>query len=77
MDKEIALDLLKDNFDEEIAHLRLRIIRDAQAPRFEALRATHPEIHADFVKARTGPHEVLLQARRKRIQVLTKLIENG
>lgn len=78
MDKaEILLDLLKDCFADEIAHLELRRIRDAQAPRFEKLRETHPEIYRDFVAARSGPHEVLLANRRKRVQVLTELIEGG
>jgi hypothetical protein len=55
--KQIALDLLRDCYEDEIAHLELRIIRDAQQPRFEALRADHPAIYHDFVIARTGPHE--------------------
>ncbi len=74
--KEILLDLLQDAFADEIAQLRLRMIRDAQAPRFEALRSTNPEIYEDFMKARTGPHEILLKNRRKRVDVLTKLIES-
>ena len=41
--RRIALDLLKDCFEDEIAHLELRIIRDDQAPRFKKLRATHSE----------------------------------
>ena len=73
--KRVLLDLLKDAFEDEIAHLELRSIRDAQAPRFEALKETHPEIYEDFMKARTGPHEVLLRNRRKRVEELTKLIE--
>lgn len=74
---EILLDLLRDCFADEIAHLELRLIRDAQAPRFEKLKETHPEIYRDFVAARTGPHELLLANRRKRVQVLTELIEAG
>jgi len=73
----VLLDLLQDCFADEIAHLRLRLIRNAQAPRFEALRDTHPEIYEDFMNARTGPHEVLLGNRRLRVKVLTDLIENG
>src|SRR5579871_4500701 len=68
MNKDTALDLLTDCFADEIAHLRLRLIRDAQAPRFEALKETHPEIYRDFMAARTGPHESLLRNRRKRVQ---------
>lgn len=75
--KTTLLSLLKDCQADEIAHLELRMIRDAQAPRFEALRESHPEIYADFMKARTGPHEVLLINRRKRVEVLTALIEKG
>ncbi len=75
--KHIALDLLKDAFEDEIAHLNLRIIRDAQAPRFLALQKSHPEIYQDFIKARTGPHEILLKNRRKRVKVLTQIIENN
>lgn len=75
--KNIILDLLKDCHEDECAHLQLRMIRDAQAPRFEALRETHPEIYADFMKARTEPHEVLLRNRRKRVEVLTSLIEHA
>lgn len=73
---EQLLDLLKDCHADEEAHLQLRLIRDAQATRFEALKNSHPEIYADFIKARTGPHEVLLRNRRKRVEVITGLIEN-
>ena len=76
MNANILIDLLEDAFEDEIAHLRLRVIRDAQAPRFEALKETHPEIYRDFMAARTGPHEVLLKNRRKRVRVLRDLIEN-
>jgi len=73
--KDILLDLLRDAFADEIAHLELRMIRDAQAPRFEVLKDTHPEIYRDFMAARSGPHEVLLCNRRKRVEALTALIE--
>lgn len=76
MKKEIVLDLLKDCFEDEIAHLKLRIIRDLQSPRFEELKETHPEIWKDFMVARSGPHEVLLKNRRKRVKMLTEYIEN-
>lgn len=75
MDKRIALDLLRDAFEDEIAHLELRMIRDAQQPRFEELKDSHSEIFKDFMKARTGPHEVLLKNRRKRVEILTAFIE--
>lgn len=75
--RAFLLALLKDCFDDEIAHLELRMIRDAQAPRFEALKKTHPEIYADFMRARTGPHETLLKNRRKRVKVLTAIIEGS
>ena len=74
--RHIALDLLRDCFEDELAHLELRMIRDAQSPRFEALQESHPEIYADFMKARTGPHEILLRNRKKRVEVLTGLIES-
>lgn len=76
MDKKIALDLLRDCFQDEIAHLELRMIRDTQAPRFEALKESHPEIYEDFMRARFGPHETLLKNRRKRVEILTKFIES-
>ena len=41
--RHVALDLLRDAYEDEIAHLELRIIRDDQAPRFEALRETNSE----------------------------------
>ena len=41
--RKAALDLIRDCFEDEVAHLELRIIRDDQAPRFEGLRATHSE----------------------------------
>ena len=75
--KNPLLDLLKDCFEDEIAHLELRQIRDAQAPRFKALKKSHPEIYKDFMKARSTSHEVLLKNRRKRVAVLTSLIESG
>ena len=73
--RKVALDLLEDCYADEIAHLRLRIIRDNQAPRFESLKDSHPEIYADFMEARTGPHEILLENRRKRVEILTSIIE--
>lgn len=75
--RQIALDLLRDCFEDEVAHLQLRMIRDNQAPRFEALRETHPEIYEDFMSARSGPHEVLLKNRRKRVEVLISIIEGA
>ena len=71
------LDLLRDCFEDEIAHLQLRLIRDAQAPRFEALKESHPEIYADFIAARNGPHETLLHNRRKRVEIITAIIERS
>ena len=75
--KEIAIDLLKDCFEDEIAHLHLRMIRDAQQPRFEALKESHPEIYKDFMAARQEWHEILLRNRKKRIEVLTEIIEGA
>ena len=73
--KPLLLELLTDCFAEEVQHLKLRLIREAQAPRFIALKKTHPEIYKDFMKARTGCHEKLLKIRRKRQKKLTELIE--
>ena len=75
-EKEILIELLADTFDEEIHHLRLRCIRDDQAPRFAVLKESHPEITADFLKAR-GVHDKLRDERRQRIRVLTELIEGA
>ena len=72
----VLLDLLRDCFSEELAHLELRMIRVSQAPRFAALKKSHPDIYRDFMRARRGPHEKLLRIRRKRIQILRSLIEN-
>lgn len=58
---------------EEIAHLELRIIRDDQAPRFEALKESHPEISQDFEKARGGCHETLLRNRVERERILREI----
>lgn len=74
--RAVALSLLKDCFADEIAHLELRIIRDNQAPRFLALKETNPEIYDDFMKARSGPHEILLKNRRRRVKILTQFVEN-
>ena len=75
MNKKILLELLADAFAEEVEHLKLRLIRENQEPRFEALKKTHPEIYADFMKARNSCHEKLLRIRRKRQRILTRLIE--
>jgi len=69
------LTLLQDSFSEEIEHLKLRLIRDAQEPRFARLRKSHPEIWRDFKTARNGPHEKLRKIRRRRIATLTRMIE--
>lgn len=73
--RHTAIDLLKDCFADEIAHLNLRIIRDDQAPRFEKLRGSHPEIWKDFSAARGTHHETLLKGRRKRVEILTQIAE--
>ena len=73
--RQVAYDLLVDCFQEELAHLRLRMIRDRQQPRFEALRDSHPDIYADFVLARTDCHEVLKDIRERRIAVLRRIVE--
>jgi hypothetical protein len=73
--KDVVMEMLEQAYEDEIHHLKLRRIRDTQAPRFEALKDTHPEIYSDFMKARTGPHEVLLKNRRKRVQILTDIVE--
>ena len=73
--EKIILDLLKDCYEDELAHLELRMIRDAQQPRFEALKESHPEIYKDFMAARNEWHEILLKNRKKRVETLTKIIE--
>ena len=71
------LALLRDAFAEEIEHLKLRLIRDAQEPRFAKLKESHPEIWRDFMAARNGPHERLHRIRRRRITALTRMIESA
>ena len=61
--------------DDEVSHMELRLIRDAQAPRFEELKDSHPEIYADLMYARTGPHEDLLQSRKERMINIVQLLE--
>jgi len=75
-EKIIRIGVLRDCFEDEIEQLQLLLIRDAQAPRFEALKGSHPEIYKDFMKARNLHHELLLKNRRKRVITLTELIEN-
>jgi len=74
-EKDSLIDILAGCFAEEIEHLKLRVIRDTQAPRFKALEKSHPEIYSDFMKARTSCHEKLLKIRRKRQNILIKIIE--
>jgi len=74
-DRDILIDLLRECFEDEIEHLKLRRIREAQAPRFAAIKESHPEIHKDFMAAREGPHEILKKNRRRRVEILTELIE--
>jgi len=75
--KKVILDLLKDCYEDEIVHLELRMIRDAQQPRFEALKESHPEIYKDFMAARNQWHEILLRNRKKRVDTLTKIVEGA
>lgn len=70
-----ALALLRGAHKEERLHLALRLIRNAQQPRFKLIKDEYPEIYADFIRARTGPHEVLLKNRRRRVAMLTAIIE--
>ena len=42
-DKEELIELLHDTYDEEILHLKLRLIREAQAPRFKTLQKKESE----------------------------------
>ena len=72
--KATALVLLRDAYEEECLHLELRIIRDTQEPRFEALANELPAIYADFMKAR-DVHDRLRDIRHKRIKVLITIIE--
>jgi len=72
--KATALVLLREAYEEECLHLELRIIRDAQEPRFEALAEDHPDIYADFMKARDA-HDRLRDIRHKRMKVLIAVIE--
>ena len=77
VDPRALLSMLQDAYAEEIEHLKLRLIRDAQEPRFAALQGSQPEIWRDFTEARHGPHEILHRIRRRRIKALTAMIENG
>lgn len=78
-DKKALLLVLKKCFDDEIAHLELRLIRDEQAPRFDEVEKLDKDlggaIKNGFLQARNGPHEILLKNRRERVNLLTKLIE--
>jgi len=67
--------LLRDSYEEEWAHTELRVIRDAQKPRFEALRDKHPEIYEDFMRAHSNLHVILSEDRKRRIRTLNKIIE--
>ena len=69
--KERLLELLEETFEEEICHLRLRLIRDAQEPRFEKVGG---KILEDFNNARSV-HDRLVKIRRYRIKLLTIMIE--
>lgn len=75
--RDVALALMKNAHEDEIAHLQLRMIRDNQAPRFEALKESFPEIYDEFMEARSGPHVVLLNNRRVLVEVLTNIIEGN
>ena len=75
--RKVAISLLKDCFEDEVDHLELKLIRDTQAPRFEALKDTHPEIHEDFMRARSVHHENLLKNRKNRVAILTKIAEGN
>ena len=73
--REVALGLLRLAHEDEVAHLKLRMIRDDQAPRFEGLKKSHPEIYKDFMEARSGPHETLLKNRVVLRDILTAVVE--
>ena len=73
--KKLAFDLYKNALEDEAAHMELRMIRDRQQPRFEALKDSHPDIYNDFMLARQGPHEILRSNRIDRLMVLKEIIE--
>ena len=75
--RNVALALMKNAHEDEVAHLQLRMIRDNQAPRFEALKEAFPEIYSEFMEARSGPHETLLRNRKTLVEVLTNIIEGN
>jgi hypothetical protein len=75
--RNVAIELMKNLHEDEIAHLKLRMIRDNQAPRFEALKESHPEIYEEFMEARSGPHEILLKNRKILSEVLVNIIEGN
>ena len=72
--KRRLMSLLKDCYEDEMAHTELRMIRDKQKPRFEALRKKHPEIYKDFMRAHMEVHEILRENRVKRIDTLDEMI---
>ncbi|HUX61341.1 MAG TPA: hypothetical protein VMV32_08510 [Ignavibacteriaceae bacterium] len=73
--KRRLMSLLRDGYEDEMAHMELRLIRDAQKPRFEALRDKQPEIYEDFMRAHTEVHVILRKNREIRTQVLNEIIE--
>ena len=75
MRKQDAIVLLELCYEEEINHLRLRVIRDSQAPRFAKLAGEVPEIQEEFLAARVV-HDDLKRIRTKMIGILTAHIES-
>jgi len=73
--KRRLMALMKDCYEDEVAHMELRMIRDAQKPRFEALREDHPEIYKDFMRAHTEVHEILRENRVRRLEVLEDIVQ--
>jgi UDP-N-acetylmuramyl tripeptide synthase len=72
--KRRLMGLVKDCYEDEVAHTELRMIRDAQKPRFEALKNKYPEIYEDFMRAHVTVHEILRENRRKRLEILDDII---
>jgi len=73
--KRRLMGLVKDCYEDEMAHTELRMIRDAQKPRFVALKEDHPEIYRDFMRAHTEVHEILRENRQKRLEILDDIIQ--
>ena len=72
--KEIALELLRDCFNDEIAYLQIKMRKDKYIPQLEHMQRTSSELFEDIFSENSEAHELIETNKAKRIELLKSII---